>query len=296
MHLGSARALGAALALVCGLTGPGAAEQPAQFIGQYHWTNPAGWFGGFSALSIQAQGTQLIAVSDAGRLVRGTVSRTKGQITGVNIRSTARLPDMNGRPLRKKRTDAEGLAIGANGTLYISFEQFHLVRSYSSRIVPLGVIEPLPAFKAFRPNAGFEALAIDRHGHLFALPERPRSARTGFQVYRHDGQRWTHAFRIRKQQRYLAVSAEFGPDGQFYLLERRITLLGFQSRIRRWTLVDGQPQNETIILKTNPGQFDNLEGMSLWRDIQGRLRITLVSDDNFRSFQTTELVEFAINE
>jgi len=39
---------------------------------------------------------------------------------------------------------------------------------------------------------------------------------------------------------------------------------------------------------------DNLEGVSVWRDADGALRATLVSDDNFRFLQQTEIVEYLL--
>ena len=34
----------------------------------------------------------------------------------------------------------------------------------------------------------------------------------------------------------------------------------------------------------------------VWRDDLGRIRLTMVSDDNFRFFQRTEFVEYALDE
>jgi hypothetical protein len=40
---------------------------------------------------------------------------------------------------------------------------------------------------------------------------------------------------------------------------------------------------------------DNLEGISVWQTPAGELIMTLVSDDNQRRFQRTELVEYRID-
>jgi hypothetical protein len=42
------------------------------------------------------------------------------------------------------------------------------------------------------------------------------------------------------------------------------------------------------------GVQDNLEGLSVWRDIAGQIRLTLISDDNFRLLQRTEIVEYVL--
>ena len=93
---------------------------------------------------------------------------------------------------------------------------------------------------------------------------------------------------------FLPVSADIGPDGRFYLLERNFGLFGFRSRLRRWELTEKGPVGEQTLLQTSSGRHDNLEGLSVWRDHSGSLRATMISDDNFRSLQRTELVEYAL--
>jgi hypothetical protein len=49
-----------------------------------------------------------------------------------------------------------------------------------------------------------------------------------------------------------------------------------------------------VLLETAPGAFGNLEGLSVWQDAAGALRLTLVADDNFLFFLGTEVVEFTV--
>ena len=44
------------------------------------------------------------------------------------------------------------------------------------------------------------------------------------------------------------------------------------------------------------GEHDNLEGIAVWRDRNGDIRITMISDDNYRAFQRTEFVEYRVVE
>jgi hypothetical protein len=39
---------------------------------------------------------------------------------------------------------------------------------------------------------------------------------------------------------------------------------------------------------------DNLEGLSVWRDDQGVLHATMISDDNFIFVQQTQIVEYRL--
>jgi hypothetical protein len=68
--------------------------------------------------------------------------------------------------------------------------------------------------------------------------------------------------------------------------------VGFRNRVRRFAL-DGT--GEEVVLETRVLTYDNLEGISVWQDVQG-LRMTLISDDNFRSFQRTEIVEYRLTD
>ena len=76
------------------------------------------------------------------------------------------------------------------------------------------------------------------------------------------------------------------------MLERDFLGIGFRSRVRRFDLTGG---NEQVLLETRLRAHDNLEGISVWQDEQG-LRMTLISDDNFRAFQRTEIVEYRLTD
>jgi hypothetical protein len=48
-------------------------------------------------------------------------------------------------------------------------------------------------------------------------------------------------------------------------------------------------------LETVPRTHDNLEGIAVWRDAEGFIRLTMISDDNGRApFQRTEFVEYRV--
>jgi hypothetical protein len=49
------------------------------------------------------------------------------------------------------------------------------------------------------------------------------------------------------------------------------------------------------LLETATGTYDNLEGLAVWRDDAGAIRLTMISDDNFKSFQVTQFVEYRVN-
>lgn len=269
-------------------------ETGARLTGVYDWSAPG--IGGLSALVIEADGTRATVLTDRGTLFQTTVLRAGDNITGIEIDGQVQLSDENNRRFANRRSDSEGMAKTTDGALFISFEQDHSLRRYDltrGRTIRL----PVPdAFADFGRNTGMEALAIDAQGRLYTLPERPRSGRQGFPVWRWDGAYWERAFFLRKRAGFLAVSADIGPDGHFYLLERRVTFLGFQSRLRRWTLAPDGPEDEFALFTSRPGQFGNLEGLSLWRDGTGRLVVSMVADNNFWSVMRTQIVEYVLTE
>jgi hypothetical protein len=55
-------------------------------------------------------------------------------------------------------------------------------------------------------------------------------------------------------------------------------------------MVDGP----VIFQADDRAQIDNMEGLAVHRDAQGRTILTLISDDNYSILQRTLLLEFAL--
>lgn len=276
------------------LAGPAAADT-LSLINEYTWSMRDRRFGGLSALHMSDNGSRILAVSDRGQFVTGTVVRDGDRITGVTDVSINPVQQISGAPVNAANHDSEGLAVDRNGNIFVSFEGFDRVRKYSSVTANAQDIPRAKGFGSLQFNSGLEALAIDNAGTLYAVPERSGALNRPFPVFRFKDGKWDLRLSIPRSKNFLPTGADFGPDGRFYLLERDLAgLLGFQTRIRRFTLGPGGFGNEEVLLESRIGQFDNLEGISVWRDDRNRIRITLVSDDNFFLFQKTELVEFVV--
>ncbi|NRB18704.1 MAG: esterase-like activity of phytase family protein [Rhodobacteraceae bacterium] len=270
------------------------APNRATYLGSYTWRISADWFGGLSALSLSTDGGSMTVLSDRATLATAKINRDKGQISGIEIQSVHKLRASSGSALRGRTSDSEGLAIAPDGTIYISFERVSRVvrhRQASGR----GEVLPRPKeFRSLPINKALEALASDARGHLYTLPEHALNSEGQIPVWRWDGRNWSMPFTLPPRGDFFPVSADIGPDGRFYLLERDYGLFGFRSRLRRWDFTKNGPVNEQILLQTSSGSHDNLEGLSVWRDPTGRLRATMISDDNFLILQRTELVEYAL--
>ncbi|MFN4060760.1 MAG: esterase-like activity of phytase family protein [Paracoccus hibiscisoli] len=275
-------------------TAPAHAGAVLDYVGTFVWRDDHPSFGGFSGIEISPDGTGFHALTDRSHLYWGRVERdAQGLVRGMTVAGRANLRDSAGQPLPPGYTgDSEGIAVGADGRIHVSFEGLDRVATYDSPDAPATRLPRPPQIPGMGLNSGLEALAI-RDGTLFAVPERSANEATPFTVLAFDGE-WTEYAQIRRDPRWLAVGADFGPDGWFYLLERDFRgILGFSSRIRRMQLTPGVIQDDQILLETRPLQYDNLEGISVWDDGTG-IRITMISDDNFLFLQRTEIVEYRL--
>jgi hypothetical protein len=295
LALGAAGALTIAavftLVAAAGGTDPGTAI----LIGSHVWTMKNDRFGGMSAIEVDADGRGFVALSDRGAIVPGTFQRDgEGRITGVKAGPLGVLRGRTEGALPHSRSDSEGLAIAPDGTIYISFEIAPRVLRYRTAF---GLAEYLPIprdFSKMPSNGALETLAVDADGTLYTVPETSIRLDGAFGVYRFRDGSWDQPFSLPGDGGFLPVGGDFGPDGRFYLLERGLGLLGFSTRVRRFVLSGDSVGAGETVLQTEAGSFGNLEGIGVWRDEMGRLRLTLLADNNFKSFLDTQIVEWAI--
>ncbi len=273
--------------------GPGPARaDPATYISTYVWTSEDKTFAGWSGLEVAANGRDFTALSDHGIWMDGEIERgPDGIITGVEAGKIHRIRTASGTI----GADSEGLAIAPDGTTYVSFE----IDARIERLDRTGGQDMLmtrnAAFAFMQGNAALEALAVDADGALYTLPERSGNVSVAFPVYRLRNGTWDQPFAIARRGKYLATGADFGPDGRLYLLERRFHgILGFSSRVRSFAVTETGTGDERIEFESATGQHDNLEGIAVWRDADGDIRLTMVSDDNNFFLQQTQLVEYRI--
>lgn len=290
-----------ALALaLAGYAGTGAEQShgQARFLGAFTWTSPAGqksdWFGGFSGIEMQDDGRNIIVLSDRATLAHASITRTGDRIKVAHVTKWQKLRASTGTILKGRIVDSEGLVLAPDGSLYISFEGVSRVSHHNNGDSRAKVL-PRPAeFRRLPFNKSLEALAMDAAGRLYTLPENAPDLNGNIPVWRWDGLHWTQPFSLPRRKGFMPVGADFGPDGRFYLLERKFLLVGFRSRLRRWEITGEGPKNETTLFETSLGAHDNLEGISVWRDKSGALRATMISDDNFNALQRTEIVEYSL--
>ncbi len=267
-----------------------------RLVSDVEWSGEDSVHGGFSALSVSGDGTGFLALSDKGNFARGRFLRSGGVISGFGTVEYGHLLTSEGKRLRDENVDSEGLAVGPDGTTYVSFEaNDRIAVSPDISAAPTELLRHVD-FRRLQSNSSLEALAIAPDGILLAIPERSGRWERPFPVFRWKDGVWLETWILPRSGAYLVTDASFGPDGMLYLLERELAPfnLGFSSRIRRFGVnADGFDAGETL-LETPYGTHGNLEGLSVWSDPNGDIRLTMISDDNFSMFLSTHIVEYVL--
>lgn len=288
--------LTAGLLLALALDSSAAIPPPQGFLSALELSSADGDFGGLSAIELDADGRRFTALSDRGRFVTGRLGRDEqGRLDAVELDPMQLLRGRGVAPLAAGRNDSEGLAIAPDGVAFVALEGAPRVLRYGRLDGPAENLPTPAGFLRLGRNAALEALAVDGAGRLYTLPEDVAGG-GDFPVYRFAGGDWTHVFDLPRDGDFLPVGADFGPDGRLYILERRFHgIFGFSSRVRALTLDEaGGPPAVEVVMQSPTGQHDNLEGLAVWADDQGRVRLTMIADDNFLPWQSGEIVEYAL--
>lgn len=253
-------------------------------------------FGGLSGIEVNPDGN-FLAISDQGQFIKGGITRIDGEITGAIIAPLRPILDTKGKPLTGYHTNAEGLAIGPDGEIYIAFEGNHRVMRHEATTSPAEFLPKHPDFRSLQNNSGLEALAINADGVLLTIPERSGKETRPFPVYVLNGDEWNQTTSIPRDGPFLVTGADFGPDGRLYVLERAFKFpAGFATRIRRFAFVNDMLTDGETLLVARKDRLDNMEGISVWVDQQRQTRLTLVSDNNFNPLLRTVIAEYLVND
>ncbi|WP_371170424.1 esterase-like activity of phytase family protein [Aliiroseovarius sp. 2305UL8-7] len=269
----------------------------AQLVSAYRWYGNDDAFGGFSGIDVSDDGSTFVAITDRSHVTRGKITREDGVITKVAHSKLEKLTSPRGAPLVGIWADSEGLAVAQDGTVTVSFEIAHRTVQYTPGNKRGKDLPANPATDKMVANSAQEALAVAADGTLYMIPEGDGAEKTPHKVYRlrPGASNWDQPYTIPRYRPYVPVGADIGPDGRLYVLERHLSsIFGFTSRVRRFDMEPNALINETILLESEVGLHDNLEGLAVWRDEVGLIRLTMVSDDNFKFFQVTEIVEYVV--
>lgn len=261
-------------------------------------------FGGLSGVALDTSGHILYAVSDRGYgLSARLVHDQTGRLTGVDHWDITPLKTPSGRRVKRRMIDAEALVRERDGAWLVAFENRHRIWRYppspkAFAALPEPVEVPGELSRAPR-NGGVESMSRLPDGRLLLLTEKFRNA---------DGslKGWLLSEGQALGLSYLA-SDGFAPtdlaalsQGDVLVLERRFRLTsGVAIRLRcipsRRIRPRARLRGRELASLNMPLVIDNFEGLAVRESPQGEIWLYLISDDNFKFFQQTLLLQFRLN-
>jgi hypothetical protein len=268
------------------------------FLGGWAFTSSSPRFGAISAMHVA--GGEVIALSDAGALLRFAVPRRAGS-EAVQI---VPLPRGPGTPTRKSNRDTESLQV--DGTwIRVGFERHNMIWRYRRGDLREASAARPRLMRRWRSNAGPEAMVRLADGRFIVFSEGGSDGRRTSEAVLFEGDPADQATRsamVRYQRvpGYRITDAALLPDGRLILLNRRyaffegisaVVTLANVSSLRAGGTIAGR---EIAVLRP-PLTVDNLEAVSVTVE-NGRTIVWIASDDNFFPLQQTLLLKFALVE
>ncbi len=265
------------------------------FVNGWALSTPFASFGGLSGLKVMPSG-DLLAVSDAGALIQIPFDQEK--LTPLGQASMTYLTDGEANILTgKKEADAEGLDY-RDGIAFVSFERDHRIEAYGFDLCGAKAHAVLVSRLGDRPaglgqsignNSGPEALALDGDGMIFGLETVvnglgpvgtvARGGAIGF-----DSEDWIDAHRVPLVGMDVLNGERFSLHRSYNPLTRKNTLY---INVRR-----ANGEVEQLAKLNSPLEVDNFEGIAAMGLPDGRVRLFIISDDNFSDRQRTLLYVF----
>ena len=250
-----------------------AAFAPLRLVGSWTVLSEEPRVGGISALAVD--GESLVAITDGGAVIR--FGKPSGPVAMARVRD---LPAGPGDPRYKSNRDSEAIAADPWGRgWWVAFENRDSVWLYDSEFERALQSIAVPDASA-DVNVGIEGLAIDGR-QLMLLPESGGRAL----IARPTG--WTEivfAFPARRVSGAAALR-----DGSLLVIERRLTLSGFENALVR--LDRCRAAYCLVWRKRLPlGPLDNVEAIAAEPLESGATRLWLMTDDGTRRPMRTVLV------
>jgi hypothetical protein len=260
-------------------------------------------FGGFSALHVSADGGTALMISDRGAWVTLDLQYgSDGMLAGVRGASMDVLTGKDGKPLRYRDTDAEGLAVLADGSMLVAFEHNHRILRYPAARRPFAKaptqISVPPEINRAPHNFGIEAIAQLGDGRFVVLSEwLPSANGSGLSAWVGKPGTWEQ-FAYLSKPGFRISDAGVLPGGDLVVLEHHYNfILGHITRlthVKRTAIAAAQQvEGREISVLSSPLIAENFEGVSTRRGNGGETLLYLVSDDNFNPRQRTLLLMFA---
>ncbi len=290
--------------------------QPVQGLiwrGGIEMKSAADNFGGLSGLGFTGPDGRLVMVSDRGNFVTGQLiyDDAGAPLSLIGVKVTP-IQNSSGRDLTRAYTkDAEALAVvhrdEVPAAVRVGFENLTRVADFALvDSVPTGAAREIniPEWLSdTRTNATLEAVCI-------APPTSPVAGSTLLLtegIIDDDGQHSAYLVGRNDKGPLSYISGEgtnptdcaFLPNGDLLVLERGISFLSFNMRLFRIPAADVKPgahMRGTELLYASGADIDNMEALAVHPGPDGKMRISIVSDNNFNDWERNLLLEFSLPE
>jgi len=254
-------------------------------------------FGGISGLTVSENGENFVFLSDKSFFFKGKIIRNNlNKIIDLKILDKGQLSSSKGEILTGKNIDSESIVKIDKSGYYVSFESNNRIMYHETLESPGKFIPKHSDFDKLLFNDGIEALAIKENGELYALPELPPKGKDYHPIYKFNNNEWSIIDKIKIDQGFKVVDAEMIDDENLITLERKFSFYdGFKIRLRRIIFEKNIIKNSEILLESLPWEYYNFEGLGKWKDSNGNIYLTMVSDNQFSPLLKTEVKEFILN-
>ncbi len=280
------------------------------YRGGVELTSPSRRFGGISGLwvdpSSDSGGHRTVMITDQGYWIDALLRMDDGQVTGIEDARMGPMLDTRGRSIAgKARGDAEALLRWDDGFL-VSFERDHRIWRYpapDSRAPFEARPEPVPLpddFGDVPNNNGLESMA--RAGaNLVILTEGAKDEAANIRgwVGGPDGTSF-RPLTLQGRAPFMPTDLAGLPGGGLVTVERFYSpVTGTMIQLRRIPGTAVEPgavmDGPTLAAFDSTYTIDNMEGLSAVPLDADKVRLFLISDDNFNTAQRTLLLTFDLD-
>lgn len=275
------------------------------------WSEDAGGNGGLSGVDRNAEG-QLITISDDGLIYWSDIQRDpSGQIDRLALHWVTKMPSEwdNNSPYRR---DAEDIAVGENGEIFISWEGDARITRQSDPIWFQHDLHTADRFRMINGNTGFEAMAYQGNERLIIIPEKkpvfekllllpqaPHIPKEQIPMLRLTATTEEALWDIEYIGKF-ALSEGWRITGadwyakNLWILKNRLTPFGFENKV---CVISGDFKEENIaytVLTILPGRFGNAEGLDVKKEGDA-ISVIIVADNDHSWLRKTVLAEIMLS-
>ncbi len=259
----------------------------------------------FSGLAWDHDQQQLIILSDRGFIIHTTPIFENKRLIDLTLNAYHFLEDKNGKKLRYKSSDSEGLAlnnanngIDSDTELIVSFERkpriikFTIEGNHISQYPLANNLNDIRKYSS--ANKSLEAITLHPKFNIITGPERPLKNEDKNKLTLHTINDDVWHFKPKSEAHGALVGLTTLPDNRLVALERIFSSVfaGVSSALHLITLDDNSIHVEQLSLLNPSASYfnENFEGITWHKDN----RFFMISDDNDNIFQRTLLVYFEI--